>query len=74
MKTPLLFDVKLMRPACALLQAASGGCLSMFQKHFGGLRNWLLVPTDGMRMMLGSDEEWAAVAAICEEKSKKKSR
>lgn len=67
--TFIVFDFVLMRPACALLQAALGGDTGAFQRHFGGRGNWLLAPTPGMKLWRGTDEEWAGVASVYERKN-----
>lgn len=57
----LVIDVKLMRPACVLLQACLGGDSSVLSRHFDA-EDWLTSPTKDMRMVRGTDEQWAAFA------------
>jgi hypothetical protein len=54
----MLFDLELMRPACVILQAISGGDTAAFRRYFGGADNWLTSPTPGMKMVSGTAEEW----------------
>lgn len=44
----IVFDTKLMRPACALLQAVMGGSYGM-ANHFPA-ELWLTSPTEDMRV------------------------
>lgn len=65
----LLFDVKLMRPACVLLQAVAGGDGSFLNQHFSSER-WLVSPTDGMKLMSETREQWMKVIAKIENEAK----
>lgn len=58
MKTRLLIDVKQRRPGCVLLQAMARGDQSTLHKYFDP-NDWLLAPTDEMRVVSGTEEEWA---------------
>lgn len=60
-KTNLIIDMKLKRPACVLIQAAGGGNMSTLNRHFDS-ECWLVAPTQDMRMVAGTDEEWARLA------------
>lgn len=59
----LVFDVKLKRPACVLLQAAYGcspyGAVMKFDSE-----TWLVMPTDDMRRIKGTKEQWERLAAV----------
>ena len=63
MRTRLLVDLKLKRPGCVLLQAVARGDSGTLHRHFD-TEDWLVAPTDGMRMVLGTDDEWARFAAL----------
>lgn len=58
----LVFDIKLRRPACVLLQAIHGcGHNNGFmQMHFD---DWLVAPTPDMRKIRGTREQWQQLAA-----------
>jgi hypothetical protein len=49
------FDLELMRPGCALLQAALGAGTSIAQ-HFP-VESWLLFPTPGLKVYELTDEQ-----------------
>lgn len=51
----LVYDMKLKRPGCALLQAALGGTGGMANQF--PTEHWLLVPTPDMKTYKISDEE-----------------
>lgn len=54
----VVIDVKQRRPGCVLLQAALGGdsgIVSTFPAD-----SWLLAPTDDMRLIEGTPEQWAS--------------
>lgn len=56
----ILFDPKLMRPGCVILQAAYGG-----DRRAGTIfdsSTWLVAPTDGMRLIRGSLAQWQGLA------------
>lgn len=57
----ILFDDRLMRPGCVILQAVFGG-----DRRAGTLfdaRSWLVAPTDDMKLIRGSLDQWKALAA-----------
>lgn len=61
-KVTLLFDTKLLQPACALLQAVAGSggynpCLHLFDS-----RLWLTAPTPDMQPISGTKVQWQALA------------
>lgn len=58
----ILFDMKLRRPACVLLQAVSGADMNAFHRHFGGADNWITHPTPGMKLIVGTEKQWKRVA------------
>lgn len=58
-RLPILYDTELRRPGCVLLQAVAGGDPEAFRRFFGGADDWLVTPTPGMRLMYGTEEEWA---------------
>lgn len=72
MKTKLVYDFDLKRPACVLIQAAYG-CETR-NKAFEGfdVDDWLLAPTPGMRVVEGTDEQWAKAALITRANRKEK--
>lgn len=57
---PLVFDTKLKRPACVLIQAIGGGdrwaLLDLFPD------NWLVHPTPDMKVIHGTREQWEGLA------------
>lgn len=55
----LVYDLKLRRPACALLQAALGGSPGMANSFPS--EHWLIAPTPDMKAYQISDEELAGV-------------
>lgn len=59
----LVFDVKLRRPACVLLQAAFGcGHNNGFLQSTFEAREWLDQPTQDMRRIRGTREQWQQLA------------
>lgn len=60
----LLYDVTLRRPACVLLQAASGCDYAALGRLGFPSRTWLVNSTPGMRRIEGTEEEWRAVAKM----------
>jgi hypothetical protein len=58
----LVFDTKLKRPGCVLLQAI-GGC--GHNNHFMEMLfdNWLTAPTPDMRRIRGTRAQWEKLAA-----------
>lgn len=55
----LVYDLKLKRPGCALLQAAMGGSPGMANEF--PTEHWLLAPSPDMKTYNISDEELASV-------------
>lgn len=53
----LVVDVKQRRPACAILQAVMGGDHSTLSSLLPST-SWLTSPTEDMRMIVGTREEW----------------
>lgn len=68
----LLFDTKLMRPACVLLQAAAGISGSGSYRgpiyEFFDADDWLVNPTPDMKRMTGTREQWQKVSKITKER------
>lgn len=60
-KIVLLFDTKLRKPGCVLLQAAAGcGQNNTFlQMTF---EHWLLAPTPDMKRIAGTKAQWQKIA------------
>lgn len=60
----LVYDVKLRRPGCVLLQAAMNGTVpsGLFQELFPS-ESWLLAPTDDMQTYNTTEEQLFIVAA-----------
>ncbi len=54
---PLLYDVKLKRPGCVLLQAVAGGDRALLDSLFSS-EDWLITPTDDMMLMRGTLDQW----------------
>lgn len=60
----VVFDRKLKRPACVLLQAVFGGTVPNFQRYFPS-ETWLLAPTPNMRMYrVENKEQLEALSAM----------
>lgn len=60
----LVFDIKLRRPACVLLQAVYGcGHNNGFLQMNFDSREWLVAPTPDMRKVRGTREQWKRLAA-----------
>lgn len=57
----LLFDVKLKRPACALLQALARCNPSDLYNVGFDTHDWLVYPTADMQRISGTMEEWRRV-------------
>jgi hypothetical protein len=55
----LVYDLKLARPACVLLQAAMGGSPGVAQQFPS--EHWLLAPTPDMKRYVISDEDLAGL-------------
>jgi len=65
MKRKLVFDIKLHRPACVLLQAAYGcGESNSFLQMTFDSRDWLVSPTPDMRVIEGTEEQWRKAAEL----------
>lgn len=60
----VVFDTRLKRPACALLQAALGGSPGI-ASNFPG-KSWLLVPTPDMRCFRATPEELTILIKMTE--------
>ena len=60
----LVYDVKLRRPGCVLLQVAMGGTVPslLFQELFP-TESWLLGPTDDMQAYSTTEEQLYIVSA-----------
>lgn len=67
----LVYDVKLRRPGCVLLQAVMGGTVprGIFFKLFDAT-DWLLAPTPGMTTYRTTLPELEAVARITERRKR----
>lgn len=60
----LVFDVEKKAVACLLLQAAFG-CDSSLVHRFGfDTATWLVAPTESMRKIRGTEEQWRKAAEI----------
>ncbi len=55
---PILFDMELMRPGCAILQVLANADRAAFNRFFGGSPGWLTSPTPGMKVYKGTAEQW----------------
>lgn len=61
----LLFDDKLMRPACVLLQAAAGyGEYNGFLRRNFDASVWLVALTPDMKRVVATQEEWLRIVAM----------
>ena len=60
----LLYDVRLKRPACVLLQALAGGATYAMGDLGFEAQDWLTSPTPDMRLIAGSEDQWKAAARI----------
>jgi len=61
----LVFDTKLKRPACVLLQAVYGcGHNNGFLQMTFDSRTWLVAPTPDMVRIRGTREQWKRSAAM----------
>lgn len=60
-KIVLLYDTKLNRPGCVILQAMAGCARNneFLQLYFD---DWLTSPTPDMKLMRGTREQWIALA------------
>jgi hypothetical protein len=62
-KIELVFDTKLKRPACVLLQAAYGcGHNNPFMETTFDASKWLTFPTENMAKISGTREQWEKLA------------
>lgn len=61
-RRPLVIDLVQRRPACAIVQAAYGLSNNDLLAHFNP-RSWLSPPNDDMRVIDGTDDEFAVFAA-----------
>lgn len=57
----LLYDTRLKRPACVLLQAIAGGDSEALLELFDS-GDWLVSPTPDMRRVTGTRAEWERAA------------
>lgn len=57
---PLLFDTKLNRPACVLLQACAGGDRKRLNEFFTS-EEWLISPTPDMKLIYGTRRQWESL-------------
>jgi hypothetical protein len=55
---PILFDMDLMRPGCAILQVLANADRVAFDRFFGGSPGWLTQMTPGMKVYRGTAEQW----------------
>lgn len=64
MKISLIYDLKLRRPACVLLQALYGcGDSNGFLQSTFDAKEWLTAPTEDMQRICGTKEEWERLAS-----------
>lgn len=57
----LIFDTKLKRPGCVLIQACGGGDRRLLGDLFPA-ETWLTSPTPDMKEITGTREQWEMVA------------
>lgn len=66
----LLFDMKLRKPACVLLQAAAGcAANNSFLSMTFESKDWLVFPTPDMARITGTRAQWEGLAAKMKAKS-----
>lgn len=58
----IAYDFTLKRPGCALIQATYGATISNFE--LGRMDNWLLFPTDEMKLVAISREQLEQLVVI----------
>jgi hypothetical protein len=58
----IVYDVKLKRPGCVLLQAAMGGTVLDFVQKFPN--EWLLAPTPDMKIYEVTDDQLNVLSAM----------
>ena len=64
----IVFDPKLRRPGCVLLQSAMGGTLTNARlEMLFPVETWLLAPTPDMRAFPVTDEQLTVLAALAKE-------
>lgn len=62
----IAFDIELMRPGCALLQAAMG-CGTSIAHHFP-VESWVLTPTPGLKVYEITEHQLPKLVAMVEAK------
>ena len=60
----LVYDIKLRRPACALLQVIKGGDLGIANRF--PVESWLINPTPDMKLYLVSEDQLKLLIKVAE--------
>ena len=61
----IVFDTRLRRPGCVLLQAAKGGTVPAFDfQKFFPTETWLLAPTPDMHTFMVTEEQLPQLSAM----------
>lgn len=69
----IVYDMKLKKPGCALLQAAYGASIGSFELQKFDADNWLLAPTPDTKLYsLGTKEELEMAIKVTLETNTKK--
>jgi len=63
----IVYDCDLKRPGCALLQASMGATIS--NEKLAQLDNWLLFPTDGLKLYPLNEEMFEIIKGVTNESS-----
>jgi hypothetical protein len=65
--TTLMYDPETKQVGCVLIQAACGCNHSLVHKYGFDTRTWFLAPTEGMKRLSATDEQWRYVAELSNE-------
>ena len=69
----IAYDMKLKRPGCALLQASYGASIGNFELSKFDVKNWILAPTDDMKLYtLKTEEELERAIIITKDENKER--
>lgn len=69
----IAYDMKLKRPGCAILQSAYGASIGHFELSKFDVDNWILAPTENMKLFtLKTEEELERAILITKEENKER--
>ena len=69
----IAYDMKLKRPGCALLQSTYGASIESFELQKFDVKNWVLAPTDNMRLYtLKTKQELERAIIITQDENKER--